>query len=306
MLAAPGAASTGTSHLAEVVLWAEPIVSLVVALVLYFPLDQRDLAELVVIFGAFLAVSSLALTMRLKGELDAVAKLSEMVDLSARCDIGAVNELLRLYTAVHEPELAPLKQEAVETCSGILARLAHDKRAEIGSGEYHLWLRGMLDASVPDGVVRAVSVMDESAWLDVPAEQQYLKANIAAVKNGVDLCRIFITSKERLADRRNQQVIRAHLAPGMPKLRAFIAWRDDIERYDTDLLQELTTGFISFGRVALVDRTLPPSPASGVVTMHEAELRRLARLFRRLNLHTREATAELLDSLLEPSASSLA
>lgn len=279
----------------------EPLVTITVALVLYFPLDKKDLAELTAIFGALLVVANIAQTLRLRREFEMVTKLGEIVDLSQKTTVADIREVLRLYVAIKEPELTPLKDDAVESCTTVLAKLAYDKvSAEIGAGEYHIWLSEILSSSTKNSTVRAVSTMTEAEWTASPAEKRFLEANITAGEQGVKIERIFVTTRERLKGQANQVVIAQHLTKSSNGLCAYVVWQEDLEKHDPGLLREIGCGFITFDdRVALIDVAVPPGEATGVVTMNAPRLKSLRRLFERLMLHGYAATPELLTSVHE-------
>lgn len=287
----------------ESLLWffLEPVVTIVVALVLYFPLNKKDLAELTAIFGALLVVANIAQTFRLRREFETVAKLGEIIDLSQEATVADIRELLRLYVAIKEPELTSLKDDAVETCTAVLAKLAYDKvSAEIGAGEYHIWLSEMLSSSAKNSTVRAVSTMIEAEWISSPAEKKFLEANIAAGERGMKIERIFVTTRERFQEQANQAVIAQHLTKSPNGLCAYVVWQEDLKKHDPGLLRDIGCGFIAFDdRVALVDVAVPPGEAKGVVTMSAPQLKSLRRLFERLMLHAHTANPELLTSVGE-------
>ena len=87
--------------------WIEPVLSVVIGIILYFPLNRRDLAEITWIIGFLLAFGSLATARRLREELNAVRKLSEILDISANCNVYKIGEILRLYVMVNEEEFRP-------------------------------------------------------------------------------------------------------------------------------------------------------------------------------------------------------
>jgi hypothetical protein len=228
-----------SGRLEPVWLWVEPAAALVIAVILFFPLKKKDLAELTGIFGILLTVSAIATTVRLRGEFDSVRKLSQAVDLSRTCNVQLINELFRLYLIIKEPELTPIKDDAVHACMAVLGKLAHDKVSpEMTSGEYYTWLLNVL-ATVPKGTrVNAVSVMAESSWTEIPAESRFLEANVAAAKRGVHIERIFITTRERMNDPNNRVVLSRHLEHENQGLSAYVVWEEELSKQDPSLLMD--------------------------------------------------------------------
>jgi uncharacterized protein YerC len=281
----------------------EPVAAIVVGLVFYFPLDRKDLAELTAIFGALLVVANLAQTLRLRREFAMLAKLSEIVDLSQRTEVANVRELLRLYISIKESELVPLRDDAIDTCMGVLAKLAHDKvSGEIGGGEYHIWLNTMLTDSPDNGRIRVVCTMDEKEWMASQAEKRYLEAKISAAQRGVKVDRIFVTTRARLSQPLNQAALHEHIKNSSYGIVAHVVWREDLEKRDPELLREVRLGFITFDdRVALIDVSMPPDEMRGFVTMSTGQIKSLHRIFDRLMQHAQVATPELMADQLKAS-----
>lgn len=274
----------------------EPAITILVGLVLYFPLQRKDLAELTGIFGGLLVVANLAQTIRLRREFDTLAKLTEIMDLSQQTTVADIGELLRLYFTIKEPELAPLKDEAVDTCVSILAKLAYDKvSAELCGAEYYIWLDSMLSSTSQDARIRVVATMDEVLWAASPAQKKYLESNVRAAKHGTRLDRIFVTTRERLKDPARQRIIHTHIENGSVGIVAYIVWQEDLEKDDPELLRQIGFGFIVFGdRVALIDASIPPAEMRGFVTMSRGQIKSLHRIFDRLMQHAQIATPGLM------------
>lgn len=273
-------------------LWLEPLIAVIAAVVLYFPLNQRALGAATGILGALLTVGNVSQLIRLRNEFAQVSKLAEIADLTLACDVQVIRDMLRLYVSISAPELTIIRDEAVENCSGTLSRLAYDKISpELTSGEYHIWLAKMLAISAErKEVVKAVSVMEESAWDELPAERKFLQANIDAAKAGASISRIFITTKGRLAAPENRKVYESHIQHAGDGLIAHIVMNDTLAAHDSHLMSEAASGFIIFGsRVALIDVSVPPAEAKGTVTMNSAQLKNLENLFDRLQLHAQLA-----------------
>jgi hypothetical protein len=280
--------------------WIEPAVAAVVGIILYFPLQRKDLAEVTWILGLLLSFGNLATSRRLKEELNVARKLSEVVDLSTRCNLQEIHKILNLYISITETEFHSLKDDILEDCVSRLRRIAYDKEIDVGSGEYHLWLRDMLRTTSKNEQITAVSVMTESAWVEISSEKQYLDENIAAVKRGVKIDRIFISSKDKLRDPKHRQVLYAHMENFNEGMTAYVVWQEDLAIQDPALIGEIGAGFVQFGeRVALIDTSVPPQEARGNVTMKPAQLKKCRRLFERLKLHALIADQSLFNQLGE-------
>lgn len=275
--------------------WVEPAVAAAIGILLYFPLQRRDLADIAWILGVLLSFNSVAVTRRLREELDAVHRLAQVVDLTQETRISEVSRILRLYLAIQESEFRSLKNEIIEQCADQLSHLANDKAIVAGGSEYYIWLRDMMRGAGRHEHIRAVSVMAESEWTDIPAEKAYLDENIAAAGRGVRIERVFVTSKIRLSDSSNLQVLRQHLGHANDGLKAYIVWEEDLAARDPSLRKDVGEGFVLFGdRAALIDVTVPPTTASGRITLHQPDLERCRKLFDRIMLFATSADSSHL------------
>ena len=282
--------------------WIELIATFVVGLVLRL-LKKEELSNTVWVIGTMLSFATQSVIWKLRKEFDSTRKQGEIIDLSQQCDVKGISDILRLYARINESEFASLKDDVIADCTKKLSRLANDKEVEVSGSDYHLWLREMLRSTRSGEKMAAVSVMVESAWINIPAEKSYLEENIEAVQHrGVIIERIFITSRERFRKQENQEVIRRHVDKG---LKAYIIFKEELEAQDANLLREIGDGFSQFGqRVALIDTTEPPQEeARGRVTMNPAELRRIQNHFEKLKLNAIEATKHFDKAKSNPLAS---
>jgi hypothetical protein len=214
-------------------------------------------------------------------------------------DIDAFRRLLDLYQKVDEPEFEPLRDEFIRECEERLKEIALDKKTEVAGSDYYLWLTNMLENRQKNEEMRAVSVMDESAWVTIEAERKYLDANIEAARNGVVVRRVFITTRERMSKKENLVVLRKHFENSRRRMQAYLLYTDELKRRDSKLDAEVGHGFSLFGgRVVLTDSSAPPDvEARGSVSMNIADIERCKGVFERLGMHWEEVNESLLQKL---------
>ena len=278
--------------------WVEPIFAAILGIILYFPLQVTNLAEIVWIVGLLFTFHSLVITRRLKEEFDITHKLSEVLDLTRSCDVEGVSRILRLYMTIREAEFRLLKDDIIQQCITQLSSLAYDKEITAKGGEYYIWLMEMMQSCSQDERIRAISTVEEWAWTELPADIGYFNENLNAAKRGVKVERIFISSRERLRDKRNREVIDKHTRHSKEGLTAYIVWREELAVRDSALLHEVGEGLVLFGnRVAIIDTAVPPNETQGIVTMNSEQIKRCQRLFERLKLHAVIANTDLFNKL---------
>jgi len=275
------------STISKIAPWLEPILAAVIGLILLSPpFNQPNLAVVVWIVGLLFSVSNLTITERLKNEFATANELKEMMGLYQASSSPEFKELLQAYERVEQPEFKMLRNEFLQECTERLRKLSMEKTIHVGSGEYFVWLMDMLQMTTKDEMIRAVSVIPEDAWVNVTPQSKYLDGCIQTAKRGVRIERIFVTSKDKLQAEKNKEVFRRHKG----NLIAYVAFREDLAKGDSDLVKDLGMGFVMFGkRVLMIDAWLPPQEGNGTVTLDPVQIRQYEHVFDRLKLQSKES-----------------
>lgn len=278
-------------------LWSvvELAVAFTVGLILYFPLKNKDLAKLIWAIGPVLTLLSLQITMAIRKELTMASNASAALDLSATCSIDKISRILNLYLQIDNPELRPVKEDYIDSCVEALRDLASGRTSPNISGtDYYRWLKSMLEGCMRKDYIYAASTMIESAWSELAPENAYMEQNIEAAKRGVLIERVFITSRDRLNDPKNLDILRKYVGSGM---RAYIVFADLISQ-DQRMIQRVGPGFVVFGeRAAMIDDSVPPDEANGRVSTDPSTLKRYKELFECLKLQGMLVTRKSIDDL---------
>ncbi len=284
------------NRLRRVVPWLELLVALGVGLVLYLPLDRKDLAEIAWVTAAIVGVARIAYLADMRHELEPVHDLVVAMGLRSGSDTR-LYELTQLHDRISAPELQLLRDDVLSRASASLQPLADDLTSEpLEPSLYYEWLNRMLSHAKQGTRIRAVTTMLESEWDESPPEQHFLKANIDAAKRGVQVERLFIVPEQRLSRFGSTDVARVHALRGSKRLIGSFITRETLAAVDDELLSRLGAGFIAFGSsAALIDLTVPPDPARGQVTMSVRRLTSLLRAFDQAGLHSTPLTTLVND-----------
>lgn len=267
--------------------FTETVLLVVIGIVLHV-LDMKELANVSFLLGPALSAQRKLITQRLKAEVEPVHKLAEVMDLTPTMRPTQFSELLNAYLQITEDEFKGLKDQTVQHTLRSLDRLGRSKQSEpLTMGAYYAWLLPMLQGVREGTRVWAVSTMMDSEWDDSPQEEEFLRLNLEIPGKGAQLERIFIIPDEILEDLPSNRGVAAHLENLGPQLKAWIVSRDKLEANDPELLRDVRDGWIAFdNRVVLIDETTSAG-ARGFVSMAEAELGRLARMFEQLRVQGR-------------------
>ncbi len=158
--------------------------------------------------------------------------LLSMVTYLVREDVGkSKDELLAQYQQVHEIPFAlaqiqdeECKNKAHELIAATMKSLATLQQGYIVLDELEFYLEG---ARLSDQAVTRIKAVDPltSGWLSRGALINFYQANIRALDRGVQITRIFVTSREELADPEVQKVLAAQY---VDNIDIRLAFRDEL------------------------------------------------------------------------------
>lgn len=278
--------------------FTETLSGIVIGIVLLL-LDVKNLASISFFMGPALSGSRYLLSKKVEIEIShlqnkidielrTVHNLATIVDLYRNTGINQFNEIIRNYLEITEDEFRSVKNQVIEDAINKLLKLANQKVSdELSTGEYYNWLHPMIEKAEPSSSLWAVSTMLDCEWDDSPYEERFLLLNMNAAKRGVLLERIFIVPETKFSEMIQNKGVKAH-SDNSGQLKAWVVFRENIEKSDPSLVNQIGDGFIAFDeRVALVDMSTPDG-MRGYVTMNLAEIQKLKRLFERLRVFGRE------------------
>jgi hypothetical protein len=231
----------------------------------------------VAVGGVLFSLQRLALEKSFEKELEPLKRLKDYVDLSSTVKYAELATIIASYAAITETEFKPVKQQIlVETADQLRALEISKRSSTLSTSHYYNWLFQQFTQLHKKEYVHAVSLSSEEEWNDSDLEKNFLKVNIEAGKRGVDVSRIFVVKGSEISKFVSLPPIVAHTQESPIKLKGYWVRREQLEKYDAQLLLALGEGFIDFnGRVGLEDRFDPFGAARGDVTMLEEDLRKM-------------------------------
>ena len=250
--------------------------------------------------GILLALNQMRSEAKAEKQFEHLKKLTEIIDLSADCDIAQLREVIDAYLRIPEPEFLRVKAGILSSTRDELLRLANEKSSgDLSSGPYYRWLLPMLEDAAPGSTIRALSLMMTCEWDDSPSERQFIELNKAAARRGVRVERIFVMPRGQLVQALRNPAVRWHLMEeDPPNLLGYVVDFDWLARNDKPLAAKLGDGFIDFHgaerRVALVDLHSVDGSIRGAVTMLPAQLAKLREIHDTLLVHAEELSLQLL------------
>ncbi|WP_335986133.1 hypothetical protein [Glycomyces sp. MUSA5-2] len=211
-------------------------------------------------------------------------KIADYIEIGPDADYSSLNEVVRRFAAITEPEFSPVKQKIVKDATEQLRLLAINKRSStLQTGDYYDWLFRQFGTLGNGEYVHAVSMSSDEEWNDSDLERNFLRANIDAAERGVRVERIFIVESKRIAEFLTRSPIDQHTKESEAPLIGYLVKNEEVTKYDPNLLKQIGEGFIDFnGRVGLEDRFDPSGSARGEVTMLDVDLSRMLEIYNKL------------------------
>lgn len=225
-----------------------------------------------------------AIRSTLERDLLPLEKIADFVEIGPDADYSSLNEVVRRFSAITEPEFSPVKQKIVKDATEQLRLLAINKRSPtLQTSDYYVWLFRQFSSLIAGEYMHAVSMSSDEEWNDSDLEKNFLKANIDAAHRGVLIERIFIIESDRIAGFLERSPIDSHTKDSEAPLTGYWVKKEELAKYDPHLLRQVGEGFIDFnGRVGLEDRFDPNGGARGDVTMLDVDLARMGEIYGKL------------------------
>ncbi len=277
--------------------FAELSITISLGLVLYFPLQKKDLGEISWLVGALLLLNRIVLFSNIKNTLSPLDKIKEQIDLGTSCNIDKINQLIKLYTSNTAQEFHEIKNNIITESISKLHQINNEKKSDLlPSGEYYSWLLSKLDSLKKGDCVTAISTMNQLEWDESPTEKKFFESNISAAKRGVAIERIFIMDKSILEEALNNKMINAHTKETTPNLNGYFIDKQYLIKQDPELLKKAGDGNIQFNdQVVLIDLFKEDGEARGVVSMEPGELNNRSNIFRQLKVHSSSLEKSLVE-----------
>jgi hypothetical protein len=258
---------------------------------IFIALRQTEFLHVVGIFAALLTAMKVSLRITMEnvkqemiGALAPLNRLEKVLDLQGTAPYEQLEAMTRTYAGIPEPELAQVKNRIIQEALDKLRQLAHRRASEeLPTSEYYGWLLPMLRQVRSGERITAVSLLFDSEWDDSEVERKFLEENIAAVRRGISVERVFIVAEANLDAALSNPGVVAHRPKAGTGLEGFMVSREYLQKHDPELLRRAGDGFIQIDRrVALIDSFSEVGEVRGYVTINGAELRQVGSTFEQL------------------------
>lgn len=272
----------------------EAIVTLGAAAIAWAPpFSDPKSAYLVAVLGVLFAVGRYGLTEVLKDDRQSqdaaltskfkkVDRLSDLVDLSPKSDLGELRTLVDRYSQIVDPEFFEAKDEVIHTSLTRLNAILQERRTDkLSTGAYYKFLLELLASVKPGETLYAVSTGEDVEWDESPQEERFFDANRQIVVRGGGVVRYFVYPKTGFIQAKEaNEKIAAHFQG--TRLGGMFVDKDRLKATDAALFGAIGQGFIMVERrIAVVD-VFGDQPR-GYVTKNRDELDRYWKALQQLS-----------------------
>lgn len=257
------------------------------------PFNDPTLAYFIAVIGVLFAVSRFGLTEVLKEDRQIqdtalttkfvkIDRLSELVDLSLKSDLGELRSLVDRYSQIVDPEFFEAKDEVVHTALTRLNAILQERRTDkLSTGAYYKFLLELLASVKPGETLYAVSTGEDVEWDDSPQEERFFQANLQIIARGGSVVRYFVYPKAGFIQAKEaNEKIAAHFQG--TRLGGMFVDKGRLKATDAALFNAIGQGFIMVERrIAVVD-VFGDQPR-GYVTKNRDELDRYWKALQQLS-----------------------
>ena len=161
-----------------------------------------------------------------------------------------------------------------------------DKRTKkLASGEFYNAINKCFQNLNKDSYLWCASTMLEDEWTEEPQEMKFRIINLEAANRGVKIDRIFIFSKERIKEFKNNKTLKIYMQSNINTL--FVDY-DEIIKKEPELLKIVGDGWDGINENTLIVDISDDEKYRGYVSTNEEDVKKAYKCFIRLKTYAKD------------------
>lgn len=232
-----------------------------------------------------------------KMESDSAKINANLKDISQKIILSTLD---RLYNDIDSAFLFDKDTIIAEAKNKLSDLHAKKESSPMEKGRYYNWISDAFSKTKRGDIILAISRMKSTEWEDTPEEKRFVKENIDAGKNGVEIKRIFVSPQDIFNSAKEQAanplkgsinagyVFKIHSKTTKNNIVGRFADENRIKQENPRLLEEIGDGFLMFidgktnDAVVLIDNFTADDEARGIVIKRDAVISNYRSLFDQL------------------------
>lgn len=153
------------------------------------------------------------------------------------------------------------------------------------AGNFYKVIDNYFNSLTKDSYVWCASTMMEDEWTEEPAEMNFRVSNLDAANRGVKMDRIFIFSKSKIKEFRNNKTLKIYMQSNINML--FVDY-DEILEKDPELLEILGNGWDGINKETLIVDLPAGNKERGYVSINREEVEQAYNCFQKLKQYSKD------------------
>ena len=174
---------------------------------------------------------------------------------------------------------------AIDTTGGAIEFEKNERTRNLLTGEFYKTINNYFKNLTKDSHMWCASTMLEDEWTEEPLEMAFRVTNLEAANRGVKLERIFIFSKSKIQEFKNNKTLKIYMQSNINTM--FVDY-DEILEKEPELLKIVGDGWDGINQETLIVDLPTNSKERGYISRNKKEIKNAYECFKRLKTYAKD------------------
>lgn len=173
---------------------------------------------------------------------------------------------------------------SITTTGGAIEFDKEGRTKELKTGEFYKAINHYFKGLDKESYLWCASTMLEDEWKEEPLEMQFRVANLEAANRGVNIDRIFIFSKDKIKEFKNNKTLKIYMQSNINTM--FVDY-DEILDKEPNLLKTVGNGWDGIDKTTLIVDSPYEGDQRGYISINELEVKEAYECFQELKKYAK-------------------
>lgn len=174
---------------------------------------------------------------------------------------------------------------SISTDGGFIEFDENGNSLELETGKFYKAINNYFKRLDKESYMWCASTMLEDEWTEEPLEMQFRVANLDAANRGAKLERIFIFSKSKIKEFKNNKTLQIYMQSNIKTM--FVDY-DEIKEKEPKLLEIVGNGWDGIDQDTLILDLPEGSESRGYITINKKEVQKAYKCFQKLKIYSKD------------------
>lgn len=174
---------------------------------------------------------------------------------------------------------------AIHTDGGAIKFEKDEKTKKLSTGEFYKAINNYFKKLTKESYIWCASTMLEDEWTEEPLEMKFRVINLDAANRGVNIERIFIFSKSKISELKNNKTLKIYMQSNIKTM--FVDY-DEILEKEPELLKIIGNGWDGINLDTLIVDLPEESKERGYISRNKKEIEKAYKCFEKLKKYAKD------------------